>query len=151
MGRRPESPLAALRTPAVTYACPKCYRQMDGLECPIHGEFTLCRKCGAAQAEGHSCLADVIANLQIEEKRPRKPPITKTRKPCVICSGKREGTPSFCTAHKRWQMRYYNNKKRGMENAQNLDKIFAEYENHDKMKRLIDSSPEVDLAEVLAS
>lgn len=150
MGRRKESPLAALRTPAVTYACPKCYRQMDGLECSIHGEFTLCRKCGAAQVEGHSCLADIIANLPVEEKKPRKPPVIKTRKTCVICSGKKEGVPAFCSMHKKWQSRYYHNRKKGMENAENIDLILSQYEQHDRIQRLIDSSAEVDLAEVLA-
>jgi hypothetical protein len=124
---------------------------MDGLECPIHGEFTLCRKCGAAQAEGHSCLADVIANLKIEEKKPRKPPVTKPKKACIICTGKAASTPSFCSQHKRWQMRYYNNKKKGMENAGNIGLILMEYAQHDKISRLIDSAAEVDLAEVLAS
>ena len=136
--------LEPVRSVAVDYACPKCYRTMYGLTCDQHGTFVLCRRCGAAQAADHKCLADEPVRTPTKTKRPVKTLNSK----CIIC-GAKIIRGQFCANDKKWQMRYYSNRKRGMLHEDNLAKILQQASLEQRVNGMLDTAATMDISEAL--
>ena len=137
--------LDPIRTAAVDYACPLCYKKMYGLTCPQHGTFVLCRDCGAAQTADHRCLANEPAYTVTSSKR--KSVRTFDNK-CAIC-GASITRGRFCTNDKKYQMRYYYNKKKGMSHEENIAKLRAQAKEQDRVNGMIETAEAMDISEVL--
>lgn len=139
--------LEPVRSAAVDYACPKCYSKMEGLTCEQHGTFVLCRRCGAAQTLDHKCLADQPVEF-VKPKAKRKTQTRTFTAECIICHGKIiRGL--FCSKDKKYQMRYHNNKKRGMSHEENVAKILQQANIQERVNGMLETAETADILELL--
>lgn len=117
---------------------------MYGLTCDEHGTFVLCRRCGAAQAADHKCLADTPPPTPSKKRNPVKTTTTK----CVIC-GQPIKRGQFCSNDKKYQMRYYTNKKKGMPHEENIAKLLHQASLETRVSGMLDTADTMDITEAL--
>lgn len=146
MARRRESFFTSLRTADVDYACPLCYRMMDGLTCEFHGTFVLCRRCGAAQTVEHDCIADYKPQ-PVQRNGRRTTPRTTNAKCCICACSILRG--KFCMKHQKYKSRVYYYERKGVPRKEVLVKVIAEAQQQEKITAMLETAQGVDIMEVL--